>query len=61
MACFTELHTLQRDKHVHVLHVRIDSPEVRAVALRLSREVKALARKYAPLARKAKTKAEKRK
>ncbi len=60
MACFTALHTVQRDKHVHVFHVRIDSPDVRAVAVRLNREVKALARKYAPLVRKAKIKATKR-
>ena len=61
MACFTDLHTVQREKHVHVFHVRIDSPEVRAVALQLNREVKALARKYAPLVRKAKIKATTRK
>jgi hypothetical protein len=61
MACFTDLHKLLRDKHVHVFHVRIDSPEVRAVARRLNREVTALARKYAPLMRRAKSRAQARK
>lgn len=45
----------------HVLSLNFTSPEVRALAPRLDREIAALKRKFAPLVKRAKAQAKKRK